>query len=100
MLRSGSTSAPANLAFLKAETTYVRIDDDNGSNETANLNQPSEAFVARALAGPNSANWSIAFQYLPAEQLDFSDTVEVLHILGVGTDEVADPDDFADRFMS
>ena len=31
--------------------------------------------------------------------LDFSDTVEVLHILGVGVDSVANPDDFAARFM-
>jgi hypothetical protein len=38
--------------------------------------------------------------YLSAQSLDFSDTVTVLHIIGVGTDVVADADDFATAFMT
>lgn len=97
--RNESESAPENLSFVKASTTYERIDDGNSANGTADLNQQSGAFKAAALAGPHRTSWSAAFEYLPAAELDFSDTVEVLHILGVGTDEVADPDDFASRFM-
>lgn len=97
--RNESESAPANLSFVKASTTYERIDDGNSANGTVDLNQQSGAFKDAALAGRHRTSWSAAFEYLPASELDFSDTVEVLHILGVGTDEVADPDDFASRFM-
>ena len=92
-------TAPERLAEVQTETDYVRIDDGNSANETADLNQRSDALVAAALAGGNSARWAAAFDYLPAAELDFSDTVEVLHILGIEADEVANPDDFAEHFM-
>ncbi len=76
-----------------------RIDDGNGANDTADLNRSSSAFETAALAGRRGAGWSAAFGHLPASELDFSDTVEVLYILGVGIDEVADPDGFAKRFL-
>ncbi len=98
--RNESETTPENLALLQRVTSYERIDDGNSANGTADLHHPSAALVAAALAGPNREQWSAAFDYLPADELDFSDTVEVLHILGVGLDEVADPDDFAARFMN
>lgn len=88
-----------NLRFVKASTSYVRIDDGNSANGTADLHRPSSRFEAAARAGRHAEAWAVAFDYLPATRLDFSDTVEVLHILGVTTDVVADPDDFADRFL-
>jgi len=97
--RNESAAMAGALTTVQESTDYTRIDDGNSVNETADLFQPSPTFEATALAGPNAAAWSLAFTTLPAAELDFSDTVEVLHILGVGLDQVATPDDFARRFM-
>lgn len=97
--RNESASKAGALATVQDVTEYTRIDDGNSANGTADLFQPSSSFEAAALAGPNAAAWAVAFGDLPAAELDFSDTVEVLHILGVGLDQVATPDDFADRFL-
>lgn len=97
--RNESESTPENLRFVEANTAYERIDDGNAANGTADLNQRSDAFESAARAGRHGAEWSAAFEYLPATELDFSDTVEVLHIVGVGIDEVADPEGFARRFL-
>lgn len=94
-----SATSADNLRLLERATGYERIEDGNDANDTADLNRPSDGFEIAALAGPHGAGWSIAFDALPAADLDFSDTVEVLHILGVGLDEVADTDDFARRFL-
>lgn len=88
------------IDFLRAETTYVRIDSGNDLNGTADLFAPSPALEAAALAGPHGAAWSAAFDFRPATDLDFSDTVTALHIVGVGLDVVAHPDDFATAFMT
>ncbi len=93
--RNEELSVPANLELVMASTSYQRVDDGNESNGSADLNQPSAALVTAALAGPHDSAWAAAFEYLPASELDFSDTVEVLHILGIGTDQVADPTGFA-----
>lgn len=87
------------LRAVQATTDYRRIADGNRPNESADLRQASDRFVAAALAGANADAWAVAFDHHPARDLDFSDTVEVLHILGIGLDSVADPDDFAARFM-
>ena len=40
----------------------------------------------------------MAFDYLtPGEKLDFSDTVELMHIVGLG--EIRDVDEFGDYFF-
>ncbi len=89
------------FAYLLATIDYIKIDDGNEDNATANLNRFDEDFIEAALDGPFASAWSAAFNYLdPYQSLDFSDTVEVLHIVGVGRDQVADPEDFADTFMS
>lgn len=94
-----SESIPENQRFVAENTTYIRIEDGNDDNATADLNQQSDGFEAVAEVGRYRRLWSEAFVYLPAAELDFSDTVEVLYVLGVGKDEVANPDDFANRFM-
>lgn len=94
-----AATGAVDLQVLQDTTTYQRIEDGNDANATADLNRPSDGFEAAALAGPHGAGWAAAFAALPATELDFSDTVEVLHILGVGLDEVADTDDFARRFL-
>lgn len=97
--RNESETTPSSLRFVKANTDYERIDDGNSANDTADLNQSDDGFRSAALAGSHREAWAAAFDYHPPDQLDFSDTVEVLHILGIGTDEVASPADFADRFL-
>lgn len=98
--RNESETVSENLTFLKANTSYERIDDGNSANGTADLYMQSSEFEASALAGQHGQSWVVAFEYLSPDELDFSDTVEVLHILGVGLDEVADPTDFAARFIN
>ncbi len=94
-------TSPNDLAYLFATIDYIKIDDGNEDNATANLNRFDEDFIEAALDGPFASAWSEAFNYLdPYPNLDFSDTVEVLHIVGVDRDVVADPEDFADTFMS
>ncbi len=90
----------SDLDFVRANTRYILIDDGNFSNATADLNQKSTSFVSTVLSSQYAVAWQSAFAYLdPNDKLDFSDTVELLHIVGVGTDEVKSPDEFAARFI-
>jgi hypothetical protein len=103
-----------NLGFVRDNTHYIKIPDGNrGDNGTADLNithgpDPDtaamvDAFVELALAHqPTRAVWQAAFDYLHPknEKLDFSDTVELLYILGIGTDEIDNCGDFANFFLS
>jgi len=96
-------SSPSALSYTRANTRYVRIDDGNHPNATADLRFESHnngAFVSRALSSSYSNEWAVAFGYLsPSDKLDFSDTVELLHILGLGRSSIADVNDFGDRFF-
>ncbi len=89
------------LNFVRANTDYIRIEDGNDPNATADLRQESgSAFVNSALASSYRSVWQSAFNYLdPNDKLDFSDTVELLYILNIGTSEIANPDDFARYFF-
>ena len=91
---------PDDLEFLMDEATYVNIDDGNFANDTADLRQNSDAFVDAALNGDFADAWEEAFDYRSSNSLDFSDTVELLDIVGVGLNEVSDPTEFAERFIS
>ena len=97
--RNEDETRSGDLDFVRATTTYARIDDGNSENDTADLKRASSVFESAALSGRHAAAWTAAFEFLPAASLDFSDTVTALHILGIDTDEVADPDDFADVAM-
>ncbi len=91
----------SDLKFVKANTNYIKIDDGNSENKTADLHQPSSSFVSKARASYFSEQWNAAFDYLsPQRKLDFSDTVELLYILDIGKNQIADPDDFADVFIT
>lgn len=92
-------AVPANLQYVTTNTTYLRIDDGNQENGSADLNQTSDQFTAAAVVGRHGPSWTAAFDYLAADELDFSDTVEVLYILGITVDVVANPDDFAANFI-
>ena len=91
-------------SLLDLGVTHVKIDDGNSSNDTADLyednNEIATAFANRALASQWSTAWEAAFKYLdPIDKLDFSDTVEVLHILGVPKSKVSNVSEFADEFI-
>lgn len=92
----------ADLATVQNLTDYIKIADGNGGgNGTADLNNNANlaAFQAWAAVSPCAAAWEEAFQGLnPSNKLDFSDTVELLHILGVPTSEINSPTDFCNFF--
>lgn len=93
-------ASPGVLRYVRSVTAYEKIDDGNEKNRTADLHQRSDSFVRHATSGTLGDAWRAAFAYLPpTDKLDFSDTVELLHILGVTKDRVADVDDFADVFI-
>ncbi|MEM8748547.1 MAG: hypothetical protein AAGF91_17730, partial [Actinomycetota bacterium] len=93
--RNENATRAGDLDYLRDTSSYERIDDGNSSNDTADLNGRSELLVDAARAGEHSGPWVAAFEAFAPERLDFSDTVTVLHVLGVGVDRVADADDFA-----
>jgi hypothetical protein len=85
----------AALAYTKRETHYIRIRD---ANNYLNIKGGNEAFERAAkqhpLFGPA---WKAAFAYYnPKERLDFSDTGELMHILGLGELGI---EDFRKRFL-
>jgi len=86
------------LRFVRSVTDYIRLEDGNHTNATANLNQRSSSFVSRARSSRYNNAWNAAFVYLnPNVRLDFSDTVELLYIIGDGA--TRNPDDFAGRYL-
>lgn len=96
-------SLAVDLAYAKANTRYVKIADGNHPNATADLrfeNHNNGAFVTRARSSQYANEWGVAFSYLPpSDKLDFSDTVELLHIVGLGTNLINDVNDFGDYFF-
>ncbi len=91
----------SDLNYTRNNTNYVKIADGNGSNATADLNQKSASFVTTARASQYAAAWNAAFRYLnPNNKLDFSDTVELLHILEIGKDRIATVNDFGAEFLT
>ena len=89
------------LNYLRAETNYKKIDDGNIENQTADLSERDANFVSRARQSKFGSAWDVAFDYLDpiGSKLDFSDTVELLEIMDIGTNQVADAADFADLFF-
>ena len=71
------------LAFTREQTHYVRIKD---ANSYLNIKGGDEAFVRAATSHPVfGAVWTAAFSYYdPHVRLDFSDTGELLYLLGMG----------------
>ena len=95
-----SNSNQSDLRFSQANTDYILIDDGNDDNRTADLNMRSDRFVQLARNSQFGSAWNAAFSYLdPNFKLDFSDTVLLLHILGIGRGQIATVDDFGAIFL-
>lgn len=91
----------ADLNYVRNNTNYIRIDDGNNPNGTADLRfERGQDFVNVARSSAYASQWNVAFDYLnPNEKVDFSDTVELLHILGIGRDQIADVDEFGRFYL-
>ena len=95
-----SNANQSDLRFTQSNTDYILIADGNDDNATADLNMRSDRFVQLARNSQFSSAWNAAFSYLdPNFKLDFSDTVLLLHILGIGRDQIATVDDFGAVFI-
>ena len=97
--RNIGQTVTANMELVRAQTDFTRIDDGNLVNDTADLEQPANGFEAAALQGEFASGWTAAFELMPSGQLDFSDAVTGLYLLGVGTDVVATTADFQQQFL-
>ena len=90
----------SDLSYVRNNADYIRIEDGNQSNKTADLNTVTPGWENRARNSEWGNAWAAAFDYLdPDNRLDFSDTVELLYIVGIEKDEIATTNDFADRFF-
>jgi len=71
------------LGYTRRYTHYTLIRD---ANAYLNIPRGNEAFVTAAIEHPEfGAVWKAAFAYYnPKERLDFSDTGELMYILGLG----------------
>lgn len=83
------------LDYVKENTHYVRIAD---ANRYLNVKGGDTVFEKAATVHPMFGRaWRSAFEYYPPTQrLDFSDTGELLHILGLGEMSL---EDFRKRFL-
>lgn len=84
------------LAFTRQHTHYIKIRD---ANAYLNIEGGDMEFVRAAQNHPIfGSGWRAAFEYYdPDHRLDFSDTGELMHILGLGEMGV---DDFRRRFLT
>lgn len=89
-------TTPAALRYTKTNARYVKIPDANAYLNVVGGNRDfQQAATRHASFGPA---WRAAFAYYdPDHRLDFSDTGELLHILGLGKLSF---DDLAQRFLA
>jgi hypothetical protein len=95
----------SDLSYVKNNTDYIKIADGNDDNGTADLCQGDNGWF-RSVAEDNSkygSGWSAAFDYFIPRRyenvVDFSDTVELLYILGISKNQIGGIDDFAEEFL-
>jgi len=83
------------LAYVKKRTRYIRIKD---ANRFLNKKGGDRAFEKAAVSHEVfGKSWREAFEYYkPSHRLDFSDTGELMHILGLGEVGI---DAFRERFL-
>ena len=88
------TAAEA-LAYTRKNTDYIKIKD---ANRFLNIKGGDDAFEKAARQHPVfGVLWEAAFTYYsPKQRLDFSDTGELMHILGLGEVSI---DEFRKRFL-
>ncbi len=89
-------TTPEALRYTREHTDYIRIRD---ANTYLNLKGGNAAFVTAATSHPSFGKmWRAAFAYYdPTVRLDFSDTGELMHILGLGE---LGPGEFQKRFLA
>jgi hypothetical protein len=94
------------LAYVKAQTDYINIDDGNFENDTADLAQADTDYW-KNIARNNTAHgsmWATTLAYyIPLryeEQIDFSDSVELLHILDIPKATIDGINDFAVLYLT
>lgn len=90
-------TTPEDLRYTRDQSHYIRIRD---ANRYLNIKGGDEAFQEAALAhAPTRQAWKVAFAYYDPRKhrLDFSDTGELLHILGLGEVGI---DDFRTRYLA
>ncbi len=89
-------TTPVALAYVKAEVDYIRIRD---ANRLLNKRGGDPEFVKLATTHPVfGPAWKAAFEYYPSEiRVDFSDTGELFHILGLGEVDIAE---FQKRYLT
>jgi hypothetical protein len=82
--------------YTKKYTNYIKIRD---ANAYLNILGGDSAFINAAANHPVFGDaWKAAFAYYdPKDRLDFSDTGELLHILGIGEISLGT---FRERFLS
>jgi len=85
----------AALAYARGQTRYIKIRD---ANAYLNIKGGDEAFVKAANEHAVFGNvWKAAFEYYnPRNRLDFSDTGELMYILGLGEIGI---EEFRRRFL-
>jgi hypothetical protein len=93
----------SDLSYVKKYATYKKIEDGNRTNSTADLHIEGgdKGNTWRKLRDGKFGNiWTKAFAALnpQSDKLDFSDTVELLYILGIGKGQVATPADFESKY--
>ena len=88
-------TTPAALHFTRTHTDYIRIRD---ANAYLRLPGGDSAFAAAARAHPAFGSfWRAAFAYYdPGTMIDFSDTGELMHLLGLGEIDI---NGFRQRFL-
>jgi hypothetical protein len=91
-------TTPEALAYTRANTNYIRIRDANRYLRRKGVAEAVKSFEAAATQHPLfSMSWRAAFDYFsPSQLLDFSDTGELMHILGLGEMGI---DEFRMRFL-
>lgn len=97
-----SKTDDANMNYVRHFGNYITIDNGNvGNNRTPNLNEQSPTQVNRfRTSNMYGDDWTLAFNlFNPVNRFDGSDTVEILWILGIESDEIQDWKTFGDRFI-
>ncbi|MGQ7845882.1 hypothetical protein ACUNV4_15465 [Granulosicoccus sp. 3-233] len=97
-------TSSGNLALVKSATSYRKIDDGNRQNATAWLrtNRKNASDFQDLTSKSRYAHvWDTAFQAVTNSNrvVDFSDVVEILEILDVSTNRVADAFDFGQVYF-
>lgn len=97
-------TSDAAMALIRSKATYVTIANGNvGGNGSPDFNEPNvPELMRRALASEYGAQWARARTFFLSDaqnKIDASDTVELMHILGLPTSHAPTVKAFADRYF-